>query len=272
MIDFQSLTTKGIELAMLYIPKVLLAIITLLVGLWVIKMIAKAIQKALERSQVELTLRRFLGSFASSMLKILLVISVISMLGVQMTSFIAILGAAGLAVGLALQGSLANFAGGVLVLLFRPYKVGDVIEAQGYIGSVHSIQIFNTVLKTYDNKTIIIPNGDISNASIVNYSAEPKRLVDISIGIGYEDDIDKARDIVFELISKDNRILQDPAPTVRVKELGDSSVNFTVRMWCESAHYWDIFFDMHEKVKKAFDANGISIPYPQQDVHLYKHE
>ncbi len=272
MFDFQSLSAKGIEQAMLYLPKVVLAIVTLLVGLWVIKMIGKAVQKALERSQVELTLRRFLGSFISGMLKILLVISVISMLGVQMTSFIAILGAAGLAVGLALQGSLANFAGGVLVLLFRPYKVGDVIEAQGYIGSVHSIQIFNTVLKTFDNKTIIIPNGDISNSSIVNYSTEPKRRVDMTFGIGYDDDIDKAKEIIEKLIEKDERILKDPPAMVRVSELGDSSVNFVVRVWCEAPNYWDIYFDMHENVKKAFDANGISIPYPQQDVHLYKHE
>lgn len=272
MIDFQSLSTKGIELAMLYIPKVLLAIITLLVGLWVIKIITKVIKRTLDKSQVEITLSRFLGSFVSGILKIMLVITVISMLGVQMTSFIAILGAAGLAVGLALQGSLANFAGGVLVLLFRPYQVGDVIEAQGFIGSVHSIQIFNTVMKTFDNKTIIIPNGDISNGSIVNYSTEPKRRVDMTFGIGYEDDIDKAKGIIEGLIDQDKRILKDPDPMVRVSELGDSSVNFVVRVWCEAPNYWDIFFDMQEKVKKAFDADGISIPYPQQDVHLYKHE
>ena len=272
MIDFQALYTKGLELAMLYVPKVLLAVITLLVGLWVIKLIVKGARKGMEKSEADVTLRRFLASMISGILKLMLLITVISMLGVQVTSFIAVLGAARLAVGLALQGSLANFAGGVLILLFRPYKVGDVIEAQGYLGTVHAIQIFNTIMKTFDNKTIIVPNGDISNSSLVNYSTEPRRRVDMSFGIGYGDDIDKARQVINEQISKDERILKDPAPVVRVSELGDSSVNFVVRVWCEAANYWDIYFDMHENVKKQFDANGVSIPFPQREVHLYKHE
>jgi small conductance mechanosensitive channel len=272
MIDLQALYTKGLELAMLYVPKVLLAVITLLVGLWIIRIIVKVTRKGMEKSQTEVTLQRFIASLISGLLKVMLLITVVSMLGVQMTSFIAVLGAAGLAVGLALQGSLANFAGGVLILLFRPYKVGDVVEAQGYLGTVNTIQIFNTIMKTFDNKTIIIPNGDISNGSIVNYSTEPQRRVDMTFGIGYGDDIDKARQVINEQISKDERILKDPAPMVRVSELGDSSVNFVVRVWCNAPDYWDIYFDMHENVKKQFDANGVSIPFPQQDVHLYKHD
>lgn len=271
MVDLQSLYTKAIELSMLYVPKVVLAVLTLLIGLWVINLFVKISRKGLAKSDVDVTLRRFITSLISIALKAMLLITVISMLGVQMTSFIAVLGAAGLAVGLALQGSLANFAGGVLTLLFRPYKVGDVIEAQGHLGKVHAIQIFNTIVKTFDNKTIIIPNGDISNGSIVNYSTEETRRVDMSFGIGYGDDIQKAKEVINGLIEADTRILKDPAPMVRVSELGDSSVNFVVRPWCKAEDYWDIYFDMHEKVKLAFDENGISIPFPQSDVHLYQH-
>jgi len=272
MFDLQYLSNKAIELAMLYLPKALLAILTLIVGLWVIKIIVKLIDKGMSKSLMDVSLQRFLGSMISVVLKILLVITVVSMLGVQVTSFIAILGAAGLAVGFALQGSLANFAGGVLVLLFRPFKVGDVIEAQGFLGTVREIQIFNTILKTFDNKTIIIPNGGLSNGNIMNFSTEPTRRVDMVFGIGYGDDFNKAKEIINGLIAKDDRILKDPEPFVRVSELGDSSVNITVRVWCNSADYWNIYFDMHENVKQAFDANGISIPFPQRDVHIYQHD
>ena len=272
MIDFSSLSTKALELAMVYVPKMLLAILTLIVGLWIIKVFVKSVNRGLEKSQVEVALQRFIGSMVSVILKVLLLITVVSMLGVQVTSFIAILGAAGLAIGLALQGSMANFAGGVLILLFKPFKVGDVIEAQGFLGKVHAIQVFNTILKTFDNKTIIIPNGSLSNNSIMNYSTEPTRRVDMTFGISYQDDIKKAKDTLNQLISQDSRILKDPASMVRVSELGDNSVNFVVRTWCNAPDYWDIYFDMHENVKLEFDKNGISIPYPQQDVHLYQHE
>jgi small conductance mechanosensitive channel len=192
------------------------------------------------------------------------------MVGIATTSFVAILGAAGLAIGLALQGSLANFAGGVLILLFKPFKVGDYIEAQGYSGTVNEIQIFNTILKSLDNKTIIIPNGNLSNDCITNYSTEPLRRVDFVFGIGYEDDIKKAKEVLLTIIKSDSRVLKEPEPFVSIGELGDSSVNFTVRVWCNKEAYWDVYFDMFEKVKLEFDKQGISIPFPQRDVHLYQ--
>jgi small conductance mechanosensitive channel len=264
-------TDKAVELIMAYAPKLLLAIITLLIGLWIIKLIVKVVVRGLDRSKADVSLQKFLGSLVGILLKIVLFISVFSMIGIQMTSFVALVGAAGLAVGIALQGSLANFAGGVLILLFKPYKVGDFISAQGYSGSVKEIQVFNTILTTPDNKTIIIPNGSLSNSSITNFSTEPKRRVDMTFGIGYSDDINKAKDILNSLIRQDVRILTDPDPVVVLSELADSSVNFTVRVWCKGADYWGIFFDMQEKVKLEFDKGGISIPFPQQDVHVYKH-
>ena len=188
-----------------------------------------------------------------------------------MTSFIAVLGAAGLAVGLALQGSLQNFAGGVLILFFKPYKIGDFVDAAGYMGTVKEIQIFNTILKTPDNKTIIIPNGILSNASLTNFSTEPTRRVDMTFGIGYSDDILKAKSVLESLLKSDNRILNDPAYMIVVSELADSSVNLVVRAWCNSADYWGIYFSMQEKVKLEFDKQGISIPFPQRDVHVYNH-
>ena len=193
-----------------------------------------------------------------------------SLVGIPMTSFIAILGAAGLAVGLALSGTLQNFAGGVMLLIFKPFNVGDFIEAQGFMGVVREIQIFNTILKTPDNKTIIIPNGGLSTGPMTNFSTEPTRRVDFSFGIGYSDDIDKAKSIIDGLIKNDNRILADPEPFIAVGELADSSVNFTVRVWVISEDYWGVHFDMIESVKKAFDKGGVSIPFPQTDVHLYQ--
>jgi len=187
-----------------------------------------------------------------------------------MTSFIALIGAAGLAVGMALSGSLQNFAGGVMILLFKPFKAGDFIEAQGYSGVVKEIQIFNTLLTTPDNKIVILPNGGLSGSSMVNYSALPTRRVDFSFGTGYNDDIDQAKEVLQKIIDSDTRILKDPEAFVAVGELADSSVNFTVRVWVNAADYWGVYFDMQEKVKKEFDANNLSIPYPQTDVHLHK--
>ncbi len=261
---------KGIDLIWKVVPDLLLAIIVLLIGLWAIKFVVKGLNKIMEKADVDISLRKFLSSLAGIGLKVLLLISVASMVGIATTSFVAILGAAGLAVGLALQGSLANFAGGVLILLFKPFKVGDIIETQGFTAKVEEIQIFNTILKTPDNKTIIIPNGPISNGSIVNFSREPQRRVDFTFGIGYEDDIAKAKSVLNKLLENDPRVLKDPAPFVALSELADSSVNFTVRAWVNSADYWDLYFDLPEKVKLAFDANKLSIPYPQQDVHLYQ--
>ncbi len=272
MIDFQELLNEGLKQLFFYCPKLIVAVLTLVIGLWIINRLVKLVFKKIPESKMDISLKHFLKSIVVIGLKIMLWITVISMLGIKMTSFVAIFGAARLAVGLALQGSLANFAGGVLIMLFRPYKVGDYIEAQGHAGTVHIIQIFNTTLKTPDNKTIVIPNGNLSNSSLVNYSTEPKRRVDLTFGIGYGDDIKKAKEIMLGLINADNRILKDPVPQVAVSDLGDSSVNFVFRVWVNSTDYWNVNFDMKELVKMEFDKNDISIPYPQTDVHLYKHE
>ncbi len=270
MANFNSYADQASNLITLYGPKVLLAIVTLLIGLWIIKIIVRVMNRGLIRAKVEPSLQKFLANFTSILLKILLLISVASMIGIATTSFVAILGAAGLAVGFALQGSLANFAGGVMILLFKPFKVGDYVEAQGYSGTVNEIQVFYTVLKTPDNKTIILPNGALSNGNITNYSTEPTRRVDLQFGISYGDDIQKAKSVLQEIVSADNRVLQEPAPQIVLAELADSSVNFKARVWCNSADFWGIYFDMQEKVKMAFDRQGISIPFPQRDVHFYQ--
>ncbi len=267
--NLEQYTGQAVELLLLYGPRFLLAILTLIVGFWVIKMINKVMSKGMQGSNVDISLQRFLGSLVGILLKAMLIISVVSMLGVETTSFVAVLGAAGLAVGLALQGSLGNFAGGVLILLFKPYKAGDFIAAEGVEGTVKSIQVFNTILNTTDNKTIIIPNGAISNGIITNFSTEARRRVDMLFGIGYSADISKAKDVLNRLIGSDERILEDPAPQVVVAELADSSVNFKVRVWCQSGDYWNIYFAMQEKVKLAFDENEISIPFPQRDIHVF---
>ncbi|MFT7220500.1 MAG: small conductance mechanosensitive channel [Candidatus Azotimanducaceae bacterium] len=263
-------TDQAIEMAIGYGPQLVLAILTLLIGLWVIGMVGRGVDKTFEKSGMDGSLRSFLNSLISVLLKVLLVISVASMVGIATTSFIAVLGAAGLAIGLALQGSLANFAGGVLILIFKPYKLGDFISASGVSGTVKRIEIFSTVLTTPDNKTIIVPNGAVSNGAITNFSTEPTRRVDIVFGIGYDDDMKKAKDILTGLIEADERILKDPAPAVMVSNLGDSAVDITTRSWVNAADYWGVNFDLIENGKRAFDENGISIPYPQTDVHLHQ--
>jgi small conductance mechanosensitive channel len=270
MENFYTYLDDIIKLSIEYAPKLLLALATLTIGFWLIKKIVSATTKLLSAKQVEISLVKFLDSLLNATLKILLLISVASMVGIATTSFVAILGAAGLAIGLALQGSLANFASGVLILFFKPYKVGDFIEGGGIKGSVDEIQIFNTILKTPDNKTIIIPNSQITSGSITNYSAEDTRRVDMTFGIGYNDDIDKAKGILHKLIEEDDRVLKEPQPLIVVSELADSSVNFSVRPWTKKEDYWGLYFDMQEKVKKAFDAENISIPFPQTDIHIYK--
>ncbi len=271
MVDANAIVQKGIENLALYLPKVVGAILVLLIGLWIINIFMRVFDKRMSKSKLEASLRHFLVSLTSVALKVLLVITVVSMLGIQMTSFIAVLGAAGLAVGLALQGSLSNFAGGVIILIFKPFKVGDIIEAQGKTGKVKMIQVFSTILTTPDNKTVVIPNGGLSNDTIVNYSTEKLRRVDMIFGIGYDDDIEKSRKIIQKLIDADKRILSKPSPAILVKELADSSVNFAVRVWVNNEDYWNVYFSMTEAVKKEFDKEKISIPYPQRDVHLYNH-
>ena len=267
-----ALIEHGTELVLTYGPKLVAAIAVWIIGGWILKFIVKAFDKAMEKGNTDTSLRPFLKGLIGGLLKVMLIITVLGMLGIQMTSFIAILGAAGLAVGMALSGTLQNFAGGVMILLFKPFKVGDVIDAQGYVGSVKEIQIFNTILKTPDNKTIIIPNGGLSTGSMVNFSTEERRRVDWTIGVGYGDDLDKARTVIQQLCDDDSRILKDPAVLIAVSELADSSVNFTVRAWVNAADYWGVYFEMNENVYNTFNKEGLNIPYPQMDVHLQKAE
>lgn len=249
--------------------KIIIAVIVLIIGLRIIKSLVKIADKGMQKRNVDESLRPFLKSITSALLKVALFISVIQMVGIATTSFVAILGAAGLAVGLALSGTLQNFAGGVVILLLKPFKKGDWVEAQGYAGTVNEIQIFFTILKTPDNKTVVLPNGPLSTGSLVNYSTEPTRRVDMEFGIGYDDDIDKTKATLNKLIEADSRIHKDPAPAVLLGTLADSSVNFKVRVWCDAGDYWGIYFDFHEQVKKTFDAESIGIPYPQMDVHVH---
>lgn len=269
MEDVNVYTQKLIDLLINYGPKVVGAIVVLIVGWWVIGRIVKAAKKVMASKEMEPGLISFLSSLLGAILKVLLVISVASIVGVETTSFVAVIGAAGFAIGLALQGSLANFAGGALIMIFKPYKVGDFIEAQGYSGVVREIQIFVTILTTGDNKTIIIPNGPLAGGSMINFSTQDTRRVDMTFGIGYNDDIKLAKETLEQLIAEDSRILDNAGNLVAVSELADSSVNFVVRAWVNAADYWGVYFDMQEKVKLTFDAKGLSIPYPQQDVHMH---
>ncbi len=264
-------TTKAVELLMQYAPKLLLALLVLVIGIKLINLFEKALRKGLKKARTDETLISFIGNFNSWLLKALLIISVASMIGISTASFITIIGAAGLAVGLALQGSLANFAGGVLILIFKPFAVGDLIEAQGHLGVVKEVQIFNTILITPTNKKVIIPNGALSNGSITNFSTEGKLRVDLSVGIDYGADIKKAKDIILNLLDNDPAILKEPAPLVAVSELADSSVNLIVRPWCKTQDYWNVYYGTIEKIKEALDENNIPIPFPQRDVHIINH-
>ena len=249
--------------------KILGAIAVLLVGLWVIGKITKILKKIVAKNHFDKTLSRFLVSLASGILKVLLGISVIGMLGIQVTSFIAILGAAGLAVGMALSGTLQNFAGGVMLLIFRPYKTGDFVELAGHSGTVKEIQIFNTILTTGDNKTIFIPNSEASSTSLVNYSIGEKRRVDLTFGIGYGDDIDHAKKVLHKIIEENTHVISKKDSLVVVSGLGDSAVELTIRVWVKASDYWPAYFDLTETVKKTFDREKISFPFPQRDVHLF---
>ena len=248
------------------------AIVIFYVGRMGVHLVTRGIRKVMTAQEVDKTLISFVSNLINMILLVIVVIAAVGALGVQTTSFIAVLGAAGLAVGLALQGSLSNFASGVLIIIFRPYKVGDWIEGAGISGAVVDVQILTTVLKTGDNKQIIVPNSQIMGGIITNYSANEQRRVDMVVGVSYEDDLDKVRKTIEELIAADDRILDDPAPTIAVSELADSSVNFVVRPWVKTADYWGVMFDLTEAIKKRFDKDGISFPFPQQDVHLYKHD
>jgi len=261
-----------IQIGVDYGPKLLGAIAVLIIGGWVIKGMIRAFGKMMNKSKMDDSLKPFLKSLVGMSLKVMLFISALGMLGIEMTSFIAILGAVGLAVGMALSGTLQNFAGGVMILIFKPFKIGDFIEAQGYMGTVKEIQIFNTIVTTPDNKTIIIPNGGLSTSSMINYSTEEERRVDWTIGIAYGDDVDKARAVIKRLCDQDSRILKNPEVFIQVSELADSSVNFAVRAWVKATDYWGVFFDLNENVYKTFGSEGLNIPYPQMDVHVHKND
>jgi small conductance mechanosensitive channel len=246
------------------------AIAIFYVGKLLVRLLLKAVSKIMHKQEVDDTLESFVLSLSRIVLMMFVIIAAVGALGIQTTSFIAVLGAAGLAIGLALQGSLSNFASGVLIVLFRPYKVGDFIEAAGIAGVVVHVEILTTIFKTGDNKQVIVPNGQVMGSVITNYSANDTRRVDMVIGVSYDDNLDKVRATLEELIAADDRILAEPAHKIAVSELADSSVNFIVRPWVKSEDYWGVMFDMTEAIKKRFDAEGISFPYPQQDVHLYK--
>lgn len=265
----KSLLEKAGEFGLHYGPKLLGAILVLIIGLWIAKLISKGVEKAMLKGKMDNSLVSFIKSMISIVLKILVIITAMGMLGIQMTSFIAILGAAGLAVGMALSGTLQNFAGGVILLIFKPFKAGDFIEAQGYMGTVKEIGIFTTTLNTVDKKVIIIPNGPLSTSSLTNFSAEPLRRVDWKFGIAYGDDMENFHKAISDFISEDKRILKDPESFIGLSEFGDSSVNFAVRVWVNSADYWGVFFEMNEKVYKRFGDYKLNIPFPQMDIHIH---
>ncbi len=266
------LIDAGKEMLMQYGPKLLAAIAIFIIGKMIAKWIKKMISRLMTKSNVDPMIIGFTSSLAYIGLMVFVVVAALGQVGIQTTSFIAILGAAGLAIGLALQGSLANFAAGFLLIIFRPFKVGDVIEAAGVTGKVDVIQIFTTTLKTPDNKTIIVPNAKLGNDNIINYSTQKTRRVDMVVGVSYDADLKEVRSILQEIVDQDKRILRDPEPQIVVGELADSSVNFYVRVWVESGDYWGVYFDANETVKIRMDAAGIGIPYPQRDVHLYEHK
>ena len=256
------------EMVLNFGSKIFVAILVFIIGSWIIKRIMNLFDLAMSKKKVEITLHQFLISIVSIALKAILIIIVASMIGVETASLIAVLGAAGLAVGLALQGSLANFAGGILILFFKPFKAGDVIDAQGYVGTVQEIQIFNTIILTLDNQRVIIPNGLLSNGCVKNVFVEKTRRVDMTFGISYDDDVKKAKAVLQRVMDADERVLKDPTVDIFVSAHADSSVNFLVRPWVKSEDYWPVYFATHEAVKIAFDEEGITIPYPQRDVHI----
>ena len=256
-----------IPLIMEYGSRVLLALLTLAVGWWIINKVSARLGRLVGLRNADLALQGFISTLSNIVLKVLLFVSVASMIGIETTSFVAAIGAAGLAIGLALQGSLANFAGGVLILMFRPFRIGDWIEAQGVAGTVDSIQIFHTVLRTGDNKTVIMPNGSLSNGIITNTNRQPTRKVVFDVGVDYEADLQKARNVLLEL-AQDPRVLQDPAPQAVISTLGDSSITVSLRIWTKTADYWDVLFMLNEHARDRLKAEGIDIPFPQRVIRV----
>ena len=264
-------TDKLVELVQSYGLPLIWAIVVFIVGRTVARIITKVVAKMMTRANIDETLVKFTKTVVYIALMIFVILASLGKLGIETTSFAAILAAAGLAIGLSLQGTLSNFASGFMLILFRPFKVGDFVEAGGVSGVVEEIQIFSTKMRSADNKEITVPNGQIIGSTITNYSAKATRRVDLVVGVSYNDDLKKVRAVLEDILAKDERILKDPAPTIGVSELADSSVNFVVRPWVKSGDYWPVLFDTQETVKLRFDAEGISIPYPQQDLHIVKH-
>lgn len=262
--------TKITELGVPFLLNLAAAIVIYIVGKWLAKVISNGIEKLMIKGKVDVALAGFTKHIVHAVILIFTIIAAISRLGVQTTSFIAVLGAAGLAVGLALQGTLSNFAAGVMLILFKPFKIGDFIEGGGVLGTVKEIQIFNTILASPDNRKIILPNSKVSGDTITNFSAIDSRRIDMVFGISYADDMKKARDVLTEVVTSDPRVLKDPAPVVAVSELGDSSVNLVCRPWVKPSDYWGVYFDVTQKSKEALEANGLSIPFPQRDIHVYQ--
>ena len=268
----EDLVSKIWELLTIYGLRVIAAVVVFVVGRWIAKGLTKFAENVMNKRQVDPTILSFVANMTYIALLVFVVLAALGQLGIQTTSFIAVIGAAGLAIGLALQGSLANFAAGFLMIIFRPFKVGNFIEGAGVAGTVEVIQIFTTQLNTPDNKTVIIPNAALTAGNITNYSAKGTRRVDLVFGIGYGDDIDHAKKVIMDVLAREERILKDPATTIGVVELADSSVNFAVRPWVTADDYWNVYFNLTENIKKSFDSEGISIPFPQRDVHMYEHK
>ena len=269
-VSMDAFLSRMVDLGVTVGSKILFAVIVLIVGRWLVRRLNKLVNKILTKREVDASLTTFVRSLVSITLNLLLVIVIIGILGIETSSFIALFASAGVAVGMALSGSLQNFAGGVMILLFKPFKVGDFIEAQGQSGTVREIQIFNTILTTADNKVIIIPNGGLSTGLMKNYSKEPTRRVDWEFGIAYGDDYTKAREVLARLLDADSRVLKEPAYFIALTSLGASSVNIVVRAWVNSADYWGVYFDMNEKVYKTFAQENLNIPFPQMDIHLHQ--
>ena len=262
----------AIEFSATYGIKIILAIVLFFIGKRIASWLSKMTKNALTKGRMDPTLVSFVGNIVNALLLAAVVIAVLDVVGIQTTSLVAVIGAAGLAIGLALQGSLANFASGVMLIIFRPFRQGDFITAGGESGIVEEVTLFTTSMRTPDNKAIIIPNAAITSGSITNFSAKPTRRVDLVYGVSYSDDLKKVKEVIWDVLNADERILKDPAPTVGLLELADSSVNFAVRPWVNASDYWGVYFDLNEAIKLRFDKEGISIPFPQHDVHLFKSE
>ncbi|USZ50903.1 mechanosensitive ion channel family protein [Halomonas sp. DN3] len=265
LIEFAS--TTGLQ----FLINLVAAAAIFIIGRWVAKAVHRVVVKGMQRADVEPLLVKFLGNILYALLLTFVILAAISRIGIQTASLIAVIGAAGLAVGLALQGSLANFAAGVMVIIFRPYRIGDYVEAGGVSGTVEDVQIISTELSTPDNRKIIVPNGQMMSGAVVNYSAHATRRVDLTVGVGYDDDIDTVRRVLESVVADDPRVLSEPAPNIRMNAMGDSAITWIVRPWVQASDYWDVYWEMTEEIKRRFDREGISIPFPQRDVHLYHH-